>query len=252
MDDGRGSISNACDPELFEGIYDEAPAAREESKTPNSPGMTPCMWCEELVDEALFTKLLKGQRASSLRIRQQIKFCRMHTEETARNIWQENGYPSGIKWENLETRIREPQHLEYIESLIQGMASSSYFGALLQKDIEEKGNNENRRQHVHSQAEKYPSPGYYGPRGRTIMMGAIFSEFGNVLREKAHGLRDNNLIAAGSAPWFVQVVLVPELAVQLIREDMGLGLEDNYDDGEEKARQVMEESRNVGEILYDE
>lgn len=54
----------------------------------------------------------------------------------------------------------------------------------------------------------------------------------------------DRLVAARGVTGYVQTVLVPELAVRLIREDMGVGVED--------ARQVMRESVGIGDLLNEE
>jgi hypothetical protein len=69
----------------------------------------------------------------------------------------------------------------------------------------------------------------------------LVEEFGESLKEKA--TQDRVIAGRGSAA-FIQVVLVAELAVQLIMEDMNVSASD--------AREIMEESKTLGELLHEE
>lgn len=64
--------------------------------------------------------------------------------------------------------------------------------------------------------------------------------FGSELRRRA--IRDRLMRTTGVAD-FVVTVLVPELAVMLIKEDMRTG--------DEEARRILQESRPLGEVLCD-
>ena len=70
------------------------------------------------------------------------------------------------------------------------------------------------------------------------------SRFARKLRRLA---ASDKLIASGGVSRYVQAVLVPELAVRLIRDDMKLD-----DDDEEKAREVLRESGEIGNLLNEE
>lgn len=190
-------------------------------------GKALCPMCEEQVDEEWLKDFSKGQRMT---IARQAKFCRMHKRRSAKGIWEQKGYPE-IDWGNLETRIRG--YHDYIESLIRG--KTSHFGMEHQENIK---TGQNR---TLLKTEDYLTPGYYGLRGMSLMTETIVVAFSSLLRERAP--RDK-LISARGHTGFVQSVLVPELAVKLIQSDMSLGADE--------AREVMRESRGVGEILNDE
>ena len=191
------------------------------------PGMALCPMCDKQVDEALLVEFSKGQR---MRLAQQAKFCRLHKKRSAEKTYAEKKYPK-IDWTSLEARI-EPHH-SYLESLIMG--TESHFGAILVENIRV-GNDRSL-----ATTKEYPTPGYYGLRGMGIMTDAITNTFSRLLRKQA--LMDTRISGRGHTG-FVQSVLVPELAVKLIQEDMSLG--------EDKAREVMLGSREVGDILNDE
>ncbi|ROW11500.1 hypothetical protein VMCG_00931 [Cytospora schulzeri] len=187
-----------------------------------------CPMCEEPVDKKWLGDFSKNQRMS---IARQAKFCHLHKKRSAKEIWAAKGYPE-INWETLESRIAG-QH-DFLESLING--EKSYYG-----DVHKESINTGKNRTL-LKTEDYPTPGYYGLRGMSIMTETIVEMFSALLRERAPRYK---LISARGYTGFVQSVLVPELAVKLIREDMCLG-------DEEEARVVMEESRAIGEIIHDE
>lgn len=55
----------------------------------------------------------------------------------------------------------------------------------------------------------------------------------------------DDLISSGGVSEFVQAVLVPELALQLIKDDMNI-------DDEEQAREVQRNSVDIGHMLNEE
>lgn len=57
--------------------------------------------------------------------------------------------------------------------------------------------------------------------------------------------KTDNLISTGGVSGFVQAVLVPELAVMLVHADMDI-------DDEEKAREVLRNSVDIGHMLNEE
>jgi hypothetical protein len=69
----------------------------------------------------------------------------------------------------------------------------------------------------------------------------LVTEFGPLLLKRS---REDRLVSARGSTMYLQSVVVPELAVQLIMEDMGVG--------EEEARRILTESTEVGELLNDE
>ncbi len=68
------------------------------------------------------------------------------------------------------------------------------------------------------------------------------SKFASKIRRLA---KSDNLISTGGVSGFVQAVLVPELAVMLVQSDMSI-------DDEEKAREVLRNSVEIGHMLNEE
>ncbi|OAQ95899.1 hypothetical protein LLEC1_07105 [Akanthomyces lecanii] len=85
------------------------------------------------------------------------------------------------------------------------------------------------------------NPGYYGPRGFNAMCDYLVGEFSGVLKKRAV---DDRVIAGRGSAAFIQAVLVAELGVRLIMDDMRLS--------ETKARQLMEHSKVLGELVQPE
>ncbi|KAF4538418.1 uncharacterized protein LTHEOB_10764 [Lasiodiplodia theobromae] len=82
------------------------------------------------------------------------------------------------------------------------------------------------------------SVGYYGPRGRRLMEEWVTNELAGEIRLQAG--RDR-LIGFKTVSGFIQEVLVPELAMRLVAEDL--------DVGEARAREVLRESGEIGELV---
>lgn len=68
------------------------------------------------------------------------------------------------------------------------------------------------------------------------------SKFSPKLRRLA---ASDKLISASGVTGYVQAVLVPELAVLLVKEDMGI-------DDDERAREILRESVEIGDLLNEE
>ena len=201
-----------------------APAAETPKSTP-----TLCPWCKEEVPEALLRDFTASKGGKRLNVTQQTIFCRKHKVATAMESWQEKGYPT-IDWDYLVFRL--DAHSPHMLDIING--GPSHFGDKLAKKIQE-GSSRALKQ------EDNLYPGYYGPRGFNVMSEHLVHKYGDVLKEKAI---ENRVISGRGSAAFIQAVLVAELAVRLIMEDMHIG--------EDAAREVMEESKELGEMIHEE
>ncbi|KAJ4394594.1 hypothetical protein N0V93_003813 [Gnomoniopsis smithogilvyi] len=207
----------------------DVPIDDEPVKTqrPLDPGMALCPMCDEQVDEKLLQEFSNGERMKLVR---QVRFCRMHKRLSAQKTWEEKGYPV-VDWASLQARI--DGHHDFLESIIMG--SRSHFGDLLKDNIR------TGQARTLLTTRDYLTPGYYGLRGMSVMTETVTDTFSKLLRKRAPV---DTRISGRGYTGFVQSVLVPELAVKLIQEDLRVGVD--------KAREVMIESRAVGEILNDE
>ncbi|KAF7551292.1 hypothetical protein G7046_g7757 [Stylonectria norvegica] len=196
----------------------------EEPETPTAS----CPWCGEAVDEALLRDFTKGKR---LNVRMQNKFCQKHKKETAMETWRERNYPS-VQWDSLEHRFAD--HRDFLLSVVNG-DEESHFRSILAEKIE------TGKAARSLKKEENMNPGYYGPRGFNLMCDFLVQEFGSLLKERA--VADRVIAGRGPAA-FIQSVLVAELAVRLICEDMDVGVK--------KARDIMSESKALGEMVHEE
>jgi hypothetical protein len=169
-------------------------------------------------------------------------FCDHHKKEDARQVWRERGYPD-IKWESFDKRLRG--HHDRLVAVLEKRTPSVY-RARLQKLVD---SGMTRRAAYNpgdsDDSELEIKPGYYGPKGEKLMTEHILGHFADELRDLAVS---DSLIGAsgitGGVSGFVQAVLVPEVAVALVKEDMSVD--------EKRAREILKESLELGDLLNEE
>lgn len=199
----------------------------------------PCDICHAQVD-LLVKQEYEDRYGENTNVRRQNAFCKYHKQHEARHIWQQQGYPE-ISWGRLETRMRE-QHPRLI-NILHGH-SPSMFRQELAKQIASRGDRTIKTTYAGSTSSTV-STGYYGPRGQKLMLEHISAQLSDELREAS--LTDALISSAGvggGVSGFVQSVLVPEMAVGLVAKDMKVT--------EDKARQILVDSKALGEMLHDE
>jgi len=184
-----------------------------------------CPMCDAPVDP---THLLSFGK--HMNIRAQERFCRSHNIRTAKQTWEESGYPT-IDWSALDSRIST--HHSFIKTLING--TDSHFRRALTEKVDQ-----GKDRNLFTMTTNL-TPGYYGNRGLRVISENIMGRFTKLLKKRM--VEDRVMSARGFTP-FVQMVLVPEVVTRLIMEDL--------DVGEERAREVLGESVEVGELLCEE
>ncbi|KAI8959577.1 RTC4-like domain-containing protein [Daldinia sp. FL1419] len=195
----------------------------------NLPNATAkCPMCHEAVDAELLKKHSDHGRMS---IKKQTAFCRLHKRRAAMDSGSRKGYP-GINWKTLDKRL--DKHQDLLKEILEGTRQSHYREVL--RENVEMGKNRTLLK-----TDDSLTPGYYGPRGLRVMTEYIMRTLSSIVRKRAV---EDRLVSARGYTGYVQTVLVPELAVRLIMEDM--------DVAEEDARNVMLESIEVGELLYED
>ncbi|KAJ4150932.1 hypothetical protein LMH87_011659 [Akanthomyces muscarius] len=192
----------------------------------HEPPATKCPWCGEEVDKAFLDDFSKGKR---LNVRMQTRFCQLHKQRTAAQTWKDLDYPD-IDWDGIETRFAA--HRDHLLAIVEGRGS--HFRNIHARNIEEGRARSMKR-------EESFNPGYYGPRGFNAMCDYLVGEFSGALKRRAV---DDRVIAGRGSAAFIQAVLVAELGVRLIKDDMKLS--------ETKARQLMEDSKVLGELVQPE
>jgi hypothetical protein len=198
---------------------------RQRKKVPDGPV---CPMCGEQVDQDLLDDFGGGQKR--MKVYQQQTVCRQHKVRSAKAAWASKGYPE-IEWLELDSRISR-QHRR-LKKILKGGKShySERFGQSIKSG----------QSRTLFKTKQSLTPGYYGLRGLRAMTEAIIEEFSGLLRIRAV---QDRLISARGHTAYVQAVLVPELTVQLIMEDMNVT--------EEEARDIMQESIAVGELLHED
>jgi hypothetical protein len=188
-----------------------------------------CPLCRKEVDKAQLSEFFLARPHMS--VANMRKFCELHRRRSARETWLDKGYPD-IEWPRLDERIA--RHYAFIRGILEGSAPSHYdalFGDAVRSG----------RNRTLLQSDANLTPGYYGIRGLRAMTENLISEFAPLLRIRS---REDKLVSARGHTMYLQSVLVPELAVKLIMEDMGVGAVE--------AREILTESSEVGELLNDE
>ncbi|KAK3398101.1 RTC4-like domain-containing protein [Sordaria brevicollis] len=193
-----------------------------------------CPMCDEEVDKSVF-ELFKAKHPR-MTIQHQQKFCQTHKRASANKEWLDKGYPD-IDWTKMDKRIRN--HYDFLRTILNG--GKSYYADVLSDKVKS-GQNKTRLM-----SEVNLTPGYYGMRGLRLMSEHLVNGLASELRKRAV---QDRLVAARGHMFYIQSVLVPELAVRLIMEDMnGEGSEKVT---EEQARTIMNDSTWVGELLNEE
>lgn len=189
---------------------------------------TRCPMCHEVVDAELLKKFSDYGR---MNIRKQAAFCRSHKRHTALNSRSQKGYPK-INWKTIDKRCEK--HHDFLKDILEGTQQSHYRDVLSEKV-------ESGKNRTLLKTQDSLTPGYYGPRGLRAMTEYIMRTLSSVVRKRAV---EDRLVSARGYTGYVQIVLVPELAVRLIMEDMGVT--------EVDAREIMHDSIEVGELLYED
>ncbi|KAK3341206.1 RTC4-like domain-containing protein [Lasiosphaeria hispida] len=187
-----------------------------------------CPMCYEDVDRKVLDEF--KEKHPRMTLQQEQRFCLLHRKTSAKAVWVEKGYPD-IEWYALDSRITK--QYDFLEGILEG--GKSYFSEIYSQMVKSGQNKTLLR------SEGSLTPGYYGIRGLRAMSESIIRKFSPLLRKRAV---QDKLVSARGHTTYVQAVLVPELAVQLIMEDMSVN--------QEEARAVLMDSVWVGELLNEE
>lgn len=234
-----------------------------------------CPLCQGAVDPKQAIAFWKRHTKT---IKNQSKFCHQHRVRSAEREYAEKQYPA-IAWADLPARIRRLRpRLEKVlrnepgceskfrarnaAKLVSGQAAAVYRPKYKRRN----NNNKHKLDSVeavdadlelldpHNDNDDHSgsvggggdsslvSTGYYGPRGRRLMMEVLTTDLGAVFREVA--VLDPVVGKSGFAG-YIEHVLVPELTVMLVMQD--LGLEDA-----EVAEARIRESAELGVVLNED
>ncbi|KAJ6190659.1 hypothetical protein N7519_000680 [Penicillium mononematosum] len=202
--------------------------AAKENRKPSPPRRALCPMCHKEVDWASL-ELFKSQPKQ--RIREQVMFCESHKLRSAMDLWRERGYPN-IDWDGFEERVQS--YFPQLEKLLVPGAFSYYRNIFSASFAPGKARNSRVRLSDGERLETMTC-GYYGTMGATKMYVTIIRRFSVVVRRLA---TTDDLIKTAGVAGYTQSVLVPELAVLLVKDDMKVTDED--------ARRIMRESMDIG------
>lgn len=196
-----------------------------------------CPVCQTAVRDS--TLLFVPDNLRSLSFKQQQQFCSQHQQVDAKEQWEERGYPV-IHWEGLQAS-RIPAKLPALKEVINRKAPSFYLEALAAEIQTAKGGRKAIQRYLNEGIVNVAKQGYYGPKGARIMVTAITESLTRTLNK---ALQSDSVLREAGVGGYVSAVLLPELTLQLVMEDMNLGL------GKEKqGRMVLDESTNIGVLL---
>ncbi|CAK7201064.1 hypothetical protein SEUCBS139899_003765 [Sporothrix eucalyptigena] len=221
---------------------DEKDNASDDTLANKGPAV--CPLCKAPLEESVLRDLLDGHhllvgiavgrshviQLNLLKFDEKLRFCTGHKQRASRLAWTARGYPA-IDWAALPARLT--RYESHVKKVIMGTTQSPFRTAWEKMTPSQ----------LSSQSEV---PGYYGRRGLRVLSDAIVQRHAKTLRRRAV---EDPLVAARGMVQFVQAVLVPELAVQLIREDMLAG---GGGGGLDEARRVLHESAAIGEEVMEE
>ncbi|GAB7354114.1 hypothetical protein MBLNU459_g4678t1 [Dothideomycetes sp. NU459] len=200
-----------------------------------------CPLCKTLVEDSFRQDFeVEHCRGGRMNFRMQERFCKAHKARTARQVWEDRGYPE-IEWTSFHKRMTS--HHDRLHAVLDGEADSYY-----REQLEERlrsNTSKTTMKGINLDAHPGSGVGYYGSRGEKRMIDHIMRSFSDKIRRVA---ASNRLMAtmgvSGGVSGYVQAVLVPEMAQALVMEDTGLGAEE--------ARRIIAESSDVGEAVNEE
>lgn len=203
-----------------------------------------CALCQEPVDPDFSSQFWIGKDRT---VRNQTKFCKEHKIKSAQAEYRAKGFPP-IDWQYLPRRIakfhpalveilrneKESQYRRiHADKLVSGKA------AALPSRRKDKSASELERELFQDSP---TSTGYYGPRGKRLMMETITSDLSDTIREVSAA---DPVVGRSGFAVFLQAVLVPELTVLLVMEDLG-GVSVGV------AEEAIRESGELGALLNEE
>ncbi|PWY72357.1 hypothetical protein BO70DRAFT_431737 [Aspergillus heteromorphus CBS 117.55] len=227
-DDDDSSVGTPLSTASSTLMHELEDAAKDAEPVLTEPSV--CPWCKAPVDPGL---LLQFRAQPKQRLREQQRFCDSHKQSSAEQEWKEKGYPT-IDWEGFDARIE--RHFADLEKVMVP-DSKSFYRNILDGNLKS-GQAKNFRLTLDGEGLENISCGYYGTRGAGKMLQAITTRYARKLRRLA---ADDHIVKTAGVVGYAQAVLVPELAVRLVKEDM--------DVTDEAARQILRETIDIGEKL---
>lgn len=191
-----------------------------------------CDICHSRVERSVFRELTAKYKGKGIRRRQRI--CAAHKQREVQRTWLEKGYPI-IDWQRLEAE-RIPKHMPHLTKILRRKAPSFYRTKL---DGVARDGRKALYDYLKEGVIYVVKQGYYGPRGARVMGHAITTTMETELTAQ---LKLDKVVRAAGCGGYVSAVLVPELMIELVKEDMRVTTS-------EEARHIMEQSTEDGALL---
>ena len=172
------------------------------------------------------------------------KFCFEHRMRDARQAWKDADYPE-IDFTTLTTSTSFQRHLSNLLPIIHRKRSSYYLTKLDDAIAAAKGNQSKIHRYFQSEIISLTHNGYYGPRGAKLLSEAIATDDA-ILKAVRKASKIDKALRVANLARTIDSVLLPELLVALTQNDMLLP---HTDEGELKARQILEDSDELGLLL---
>ncbi|KAF2001285.1 hypothetical protein P154DRAFT_619604 [Amniculicola lignicola CBS 123094] len=214
-----------------------------------------CPVCHSRVSQEAYWDFWKSHPRQT--IRNQTLFCRKHKLQEALDTYKSHGYPQ-IDWAALPKRIERLRgrlidvlrgdthsdfrnaHEEKVKAGNVRTINSLYKPRThLKPTVENLSQIEEDEAQVDEELELHT--GYYGARGAQAMTSIITAQLAREIRKR---MEVDRVVAGQGMAVFVQRVLVPECARELVREDIGVG--------EKEAKRIVKASGEVGRCVWEE
>lgn len=228
------------DMDNIESYVRELPAEADED--------TACPICHQPVDQEYYWSFWKGLDRT---VKNQATFCHTHRKASAQAEYAAEGYPA-IDWNRLSERIKK--HRMALYSILAGEAASTHRAryeplaltgkaAAVPSKRSDLSPSKQRDLAALALDDNAVYPGYYGPRGRRAITECVMALLHTEIKRSV-----DPVVQTSGPATFVQAVLVPEVAVRLIREDM----ECDSDEAEDIRERTFEMGGLLNEEIEDE
>ena len=193
-----------------------------------------CPICHEPVTPEEFHQFFKDRVKNTTNNTQ---FCRQHKKN---KILKEGSKYPEIDWTRLQSRIAHFQ--PRLIAVLKGEYAEDEHLSLYRIEHGKRvatGKNRSRRVRIDASLEEDNHTGYYGDRGYDIMMEKITTLMSTEITEQA---KRDPIFRSSSGIAFTAGVLVPELAICLVKQD--------FECDETEARRLIKESAAYGRVAH--
>ncbi|RMZ76155.1 hypothetical protein DV738_g5125, partial [Chaetothyriales sp. CBS 135597] len=206
-------------------------------------GLAVLRLCRKQISITLLHDGERKMKMQSLSLKSQRDICHRHQLAEARDLAHQRGYPvvvdHPVDWAELE-RVRIPRLLTHLRRVLLRQTPSFYLDQLdVHAAAAKAGRPKRLRTYLQVGVLDVVKPGYYGPKGQRVVCDAVMNLLAADLRQAS---RDDNVVHAAGVGAYVAAVLIPECTMRLVMEDMRTRSQD-------RARDILAESSDIGRLL---